>query len=47
MIKMAEHKIDNFNTGNNTFITKLRRHLQADPNVQIINIRGTGYKLVW
>jgi DNA-binding response OmpR family regulator len=29
------------------FITKLRRHLQADPNVQIINIRGTGYKLVW
>jgi len=29
------------------FITKLRRHLQADPNVQIINIRGIGYKLVW
>jgi DNA-binding response OmpR family regulator len=29
------------------FITKLRRHLQADPNVQIINIRGVGYKLVW
>lgn len=29
------------------FITKLRRHLQADPNIQIINIRGIGYKLVW
>lgn len=29
------------------FITKLRKHLQADPNVQIINIRGVGYKLVW
>lgn len=29
------------------FITKLRNHLKADPNVQIINIRGVGYKLVW
>jgi DNA-binding response OmpR family regulator len=29
------------------FITKLRRHLAADPNVQLINIRGIGYKLVW
>ncbi len=29
------------------FITKLRSHLKADPNVQIINIRGIGYKLVW
>jgi DNA-binding response OmpR family regulator len=29
------------------FITKLRRHLQADPAIQIINIRGVGYKLVW
>jgi DNA-binding response OmpR family regulator len=29
------------------FITKLRRHLHADPNIQIINIRGVGYKLVW
>ena len=29
------------------FITKLRRHLAADPNIQIINIRGVGYKLVW
>lgn len=29
------------------FITKLRRHLQADPNIQLINVRGVGYKLVW
>ena len=29
------------------YITKLRKHLEADPNIQIINIRGTGYKLVW
>jgi DNA-binding response OmpR family regulator len=29
------------------YITKLRRHLEADPAVQIINIRGVGYKLVW
>lgn len=29
------------------FITKLRRHLMEDPSVQIINIRGVGYKLVF
>jgi len=29
------------------FITRLRRHLAVDPNVQLINIRGIGYKLVW
>ncbi|PZR29004.1 MAG: DNA-binding response regulator [Citrobacter freundii] len=29
------------------FITKLRKHLQEDPGVQIINVRGVGYKLVW
>jgi len=28
------------------FITKLRRYLRDDPNIQIINIRGRGYKLV-
>lgn len=27
------------------FITKLRKYLKKDPNVQIINIHGTGYKL--
>jgi len=29
------------------FITRLRKHLKKDPNVQIINVRGMGYKLVW
>jgi DNA-binding response OmpR family regulator len=29
------------------FITRLRRHLKADAQVQLINIRGVGYKLVW
>lgn len=29
------------------FITKLRRHLQEDSGIQIINVRGVGYKLVW
>jgi DNA-binding response OmpR family regulator len=28
------------------FITKLRKHLQGDPNIEIINIRGHGYKLI-
>ena len=28
------------------YITKLRKHLQADPNVEILNVHGKGYKLV-
>ncbi len=28
------------------YITKIRRHLQYDPSVQIINVRGIGYKLI-
>jgi DNA-binding response OmpR family regulator len=28
------------------FISKLRKHLSEDPAVQIINVRGAGYKLV-
>lgn len=28
------------------YITKLRKHLKADPNVEIINVHGKGYKLV-
>ncbi|MEM7040539.1 MAG: response regulator transcription factor [Bacteroidota bacterium] len=28
------------------FITKLRKYLKKDPNVQIVNVRGKGYKLV-
>lgn len=29
------------------FITRLRKLLKQDPRIQIINIRGAGYKLVW
>jgi DNA-binding response OmpR family regulator len=29
------------------FITRLRKYLKDDPNVQVINLRGVGYKLVW
>lgn len=29
------------------YITRLRKLLQDDQQVQIINVRGTGYKLVW
>jgi DNA-binding response OmpR family regulator len=28
------------------FITRLRHHLKQDPQVQIVNIRGIGYKLI-
>ena len=28
------------------YITKLRKHLKGDPNVEIINIHGKGYKLI-
>jgi DNA-binding response OmpR family regulator len=39
---------DDFFTGRSldVFITKLRKYLSSDPAVRIINIRGTGYKLV-
>ncbi len=29
------------------FITKLRKKLKADPAIQIINVRGFGYKLIY
>ena len=29
------------------FITKLRKKLKADPAIQIINVRGYGYKLIY
>jgi len=36
-----------FNTRSmDVFITKLRKHLHKDPSIEIINIRGHGYKLV-
>lgn len=28
------------------FITKLRKKLKKDPNIQIVNVRGYGYKLI-
>ena len=28
------------------YITKLRKHLKADPTIEIINIHGQGYKLI-
>lgn len=28
------------------FITKLRKYLKADPNIQIMNVHGVGFKLV-
>jgi DNA-binding response OmpR family regulator len=28
------------------FITRLRHHLKQDPKIQIVNIRGIGYKLI-
>ena len=28
------------------FITHLRRYLRNDPQVQIVNVRGIGYKLI-
>lgn len=28
------------------FITRLRKYLKEDPNIQIVNIRGYGYKLI-
>ncbi len=36
-----------FNTRTmDVFITRLRKHLHDDPSVEIINIRGVGYKLI-
>jgi DNA-binding response OmpR family regulator len=29
------------------FITKIRRYLKEDPRIQIVNIRGVGYKLIF
>ncbi len=41
-------KDDDFFSGRSmdVFITKLRKKLKKDENVQIINVRGYGYKLV-
>lgn len=40
---------DDFFSGRSmdVFISKLRKHLKDDPSVQIMNIRGVGYKLIY
>ncbi|GAB2943706.1 response regulator transcription factor [Hymenobacter coalescens] len=39
---------DNFFNGRSldVFVTRLRRYLKDDPQVQIVNVRGIGYKLL-
>lgn len=39
---------DNYFTGRSmdVFITKLRKYLKKDPSVEIVNVHGTGYKLM-
>lgn len=39
---------DNYFTGRSmdVFITKLRKYLKPDPNIEIVNVHGTGYKLM-
>ncbi len=38
---------DNYFIGRSmdVFITKLRKHLKADPNISIVNVHGTGFRL--
>lgn len=40
---------DNFFNARNmdVYLSKLRKYLQHDPSVQLINVRGLGYKLVY
>lgn len=48
MLKEIWGNDDVFNARSlDVFISKLRRHLSNDPTVQIINVRGVGYKLVY
>jgi DNA-binding response OmpR family regulator len=28
------------------YIAKLRRHLKPDPNIEILNVHGKGFKLI-
>nr|HMU06073.1 helix-turn-helix domain-containing protein [Saprospiraceae bacterium] len=30
----------------NVYVSKLRQYMKDDPNIEILNIHGTGYKLV-
>jgi DNA-binding response OmpR family regulator len=54
MVLMREHALkeiwgddDYFNARSmDVYITKLRKHLKPDPNIQIMNVHGKGYKLL-
>ena len=39
---------DNYFNGRSmdVFLSKLRKYLKGDPNVEIINVHGKGYKLL-
>ncbi|MFZ1358282.1 MAG: winged helix-turn-helix domain-containing protein [Saprospiraceae bacterium] len=30
----------------NVYVSKLRSYLKSDPNIEILNIHGTGYRLL-
>jgi DNA-binding response OmpR family regulator len=37
-----------FNSRNlDVYITKLRNYLKSDPNIEIITLKGVGYKMIW
>lgn len=47
ILKKLWHNDDFFSARSmDVFISRLRKKLKADPNVQIINVRGYGYKLI-
>ena len=43
---LKEDILEGFKLGADDYITKLRKHLKADPSIEIINIHGKGYKLI-
>jgi len=46
-LKAIWHDDNYFNSRSmDVYITKLRKYLKSDPNLQILNVHGTGFKLV-
>ncbi len=46
-LKVIWHDDNYFNSRSmDVYITKLRKYLKSDPNLQILNVHGTGFKLV-
>ena len=43
---LKEDILEGFKIGADDYITKLRKHLKDDPQIEIINIHGKGYKLI-